>query len=42
MRNKALIGFANSFEGVANATDIGGSGGLGPGSITLTNTVPTY
>lgn len=42
MRNKALIGYANSFEGVANSTDIGGSGGLGPGSITLTNTVPTY
>jgi hypothetical protein len=42
MRNKALIGFANSFEGVANSTDVGGSGGLGPGSITLTNTVPTY
>jgi len=42
MRNKALIGFANNFEGVANSTDVGGSGGLGPGSITLTNTVPTY
>ena len=42
MRNKALIGFSNNFEGVANATDVGGSAGLGPGSITLTNTVPTY
>jgi hypothetical protein len=42
MRNKALIGFANSFEGVANATDGGGSAGLAPGSITVTNTVPTY
>ena len=42
MRNKALIGYNNSFEGVANSTDAGGSGGLAPGSITLTNTVPTY
>ncbi len=42
MRNKALIGYANTFEGVANTTDIGGSGGLGPGVITLINTVATY
>ena len=42
MRNKPLIGFANNFEGVANSTDAGGSAGLAPGSITVTNTVPTY
>ncbi len=42
MRNKALIGYANTFEGVANSTDIGGSGGLGPGVITLVNATPTY
>lgn len=42
MRNKALIGYGNSFEGVANATDYGGSGGLGPGTITLVNGTPTY
>lgn len=42
MRNKALIGYANSFEGVANSTDVGGSGGLGPGTITLVNNTPTY
>ena len=42
MRNKALIGYSNSFEGIANATDFGGSGGLGPGTITLTNSTPTY
>lgn len=42
MRNKALIGYANSFEGVANSTDVGGSGGLGPGTITLVNATPTY
>lgn len=42
MRNKALIGYANTFEGVANSTDIGGSGGLGPGTITLVNGTATY
>ena len=42
MRSKALIGYGNSFEGVANATDYGGSGGLGPGTLTLTNGTPTY
>ncbi len=42
MRSKALIGYGNTFEGVANATDIGGSGGLGPGTITLVNNIPTY
>lgn len=42
MRSKALFGYANSFEGIANATDVGGSGGLGPGTITLVNATPTY
>jgi hypothetical protein len=42
MRSKALIGYGNTFEGVANSTDIGGSGGLGPGTITLVNGIPTY
>ena len=42
MRNKVLIGYGNSFEGVANSVDIGGSGGLGPGTITLVNGTPTY
>ena len=42
MRSKQLIGYSNSFEGVANSTDVGGSGGLGPGTITLTNGTPTY
>lgn len=42
MRNKALFGYSNSFEGVANSTDTGGSGGLGPGTITLINSTPTY
>ena len=42
MRSKTLIGYGNSFEGVSNATDVGGSGGLGPGTITLVNNTPTY
>jgi hypothetical protein len=42
MRSKALIGYGNTFEGVGNSIDIGGSGGLGPGTITLINSIPTY
>jgi hypothetical protein len=42
MRSKALLGYGNTFEGVANAVDIGGSGGLGPGTVTLVNSTPTY
>jgi len=37
-----LIGYSNSYESVANATDVGGSGGLGPGTITLVNNTATY
>ena len=42
MRNKALIGFGDTYESVANSTDVGGSGGLGPGTITVVNNTPTY
>jgi hypothetical protein len=42
MRSKALIGYGNTFEGVGNSVDVGGSGGLGPGTITLVNNIPTY
>ncbi len=42
MRNGQLIGYNNSYEAVANSTDVGGSGGLGPGTITLVNNTPTY
>lgn len=42
MRNKALVGFNNSFEAVGNATDTGGSGGLGPGTLTLVNNTASY
>jgi hypothetical protein len=42
MRNKLLIGYGNTWEGVANSTDTGGSAGLGPGTITLVNNTATY
>ena len=42
MRSKALIGYGNTFESVASANDIGGSGALGPGTVTLVNGIPTY
>jgi len=42
MRSKQLIGYGNSFEGVANSTDTGGSGSLGPGTVTLVNNIPAY
>jgi len=42
MRSKALIGYGNSFEAIANSTNVGGSGGLGPGTITLINNTATY
>jgi len=42
MRSKALVGFGDTYEAVANATDTGGSGGLGPGTITLVNNTSVY
>ena len=42
MRSKALIGYGNTLEGVANSANVGGSGGLGPGTLTLVNNTPTY
>ena len=42
MRNGIAIGYSNSYEAVANSTDVGGSGGLGPGTITLVNNTATY
>ena len=42
MRNKDLISYSNSYEGIANATDSGGSGGLGPGTVTLINNTACY
>jgi hypothetical protein len=42
MRSKPLLGYSNTFSGIANSTDTGGSGGLGPGTITLVNNTATY
>ena len=42
MRNGQLIGYSNSYEAVANSVDVGGSGGLGPGTIQLINNTATY
>jgi hypothetical protein len=41
-RSKDLISYSNSYEGVANSTDSGGSGGLGPGTVTLVNNTAVY
>jgi hypothetical protein len=41
-RSKDLISYSNSYEGVANSTDVGGSGGLGPGTVTLVNNTACY
>jgi hypothetical protein len=42
MGNKALIGYSTQYEAVSNLTDVGGSAGQGPGTITLTNNTATY
>ena len=42
MRSKPLLGYSNSYEGIANSTDVGGSGGLGPITLTLTNNTAVY
>jgi hypothetical protein len=42
MRSKQLIGYGNSWESIANSTDVGGSGGLGPCTLTLINNTSTY
>ena len=41
-RNAVLVGYKDEFEAVANSTDVGGTGGLGPGTITIQNNIPTY
>jgi hypothetical protein len=41
-RNAVLIGYDNSFDAVANTTNVGGSGGLAPISCTVINAQPTY
>ena len=41
-RTNVLVGYQNTMEAVANATDSGGSGGIGPVSVQLTNNQATY
>jgi hypothetical protein len=41
-RNEVLIGYDNSYDAVANSTNVGGSGGLAPVTVSLTNAFPTY
>lgn len=41
-RNAVLVGYDNSYDAVANSTNVGGSGGLAPVTVTLTNATPAY
>jgi hypothetical protein len=41
-RSQVLIGYQDDFQTVANSTNSGGSGGLGPVTVTLVNNAPTY
>lgn len=41
-RNAVLVGYSDEWEATANTTDVGGSGGIGPGTIQLINNIPTY
>ena len=41
-RSAVLVDYADSWESVANAVNVGGSGGLGPCTVTVINNVATY
>jgi hypothetical protein len=41
-RNQVLVGYNDTYMAVANATNVGGSGGLGPATVTLVNAQPAY
>ena len=42
MSSGQLVGFNNTYEAIGNSTDVGGSGGLGPMTITLVNSTAVY
>ena len=42
VRSAVLVGYDAEWQAVANSTNAGGSGGLGPLTVTLTNGIPTY
>lgn len=42
MRTKQLVAYQNSIESISNSTDVGGSGGLGPCTVTLINNTAVY
>ena len=42
VRGAEVIGFSTGWEAVANSTDVGGSGGLGPCTVTLVNAIATF
>jgi hypothetical protein len=39
---KALFGYNNNFQAIANTTNVGGSAGYSPVAVTVTNAIPTY
>jgi hypothetical protein len=41
-RTAVLVGYGNTMEAVANSTDAGGSGGQGPGTVSIINNTPAY
>lgn len=41
-RSSVLVGYDSTFEGVANTTNVGASGGLGPITMTVIDTNPGY
>jgi hypothetical protein len=41
-RGAVLVGYQDEWQAVANSTNSGGSGGLGPITVTLINNIPTY
>lgn len=41
-RSQVLVGYQDDWQAVANSTNTGGSGGLGPITVKIINNVPTY